>query len=140
MLFIHPVLMACVIVLLFYVLLLGLQRFRIRHMGIRGVFAWKRHVRLGRYVMLFLLLGGMGGGTMALWRWEELGNTGIHYAQAWAMLPLIVAGYLTGHVMDADKRPRKALPLVHMVNNLLLCVLAVLQIVSGYAALQEWVL
>lgn len=140
MLYLHPAIMPFVILFLLYVLRLGLDRTFSRFPGRRRTFRWGSHVRYGRYAVLTLLAGAVGGALIALWRWEEVGNTGLHYMLALVMLPMMVIAYGTGHIMDAYRRKRTLLPLVHMINNLLLCALAVAQVITGIAALQEWVL
>jgi len=140
MLYIHPLVMTGTILFLFHVFRLGLQRTRSRRLGHKVVFQWKSHVRLGRYVMLLLFLGCIGGLAVAYIRFGEIGSSEDHFLPGVLMLPLIVAGYLTGHSMDADRRARKIVPLVHLANNALLCTLGIMQLVSGIEMLQELML
>ena len=47
------------------------------------------------------------------------------------MAPLCIIGYVTGYILDKYKKKRTVLPIVHAVNNIVLCVLACVQVYTG---------
>jgi hypothetical protein len=140
MLWIHPVLQCIGLLLSFYVLYLGYARFLVLHRGMKGVFAWKRHVALGLTVMAIWPAGFALGGGMAWWRWHIVMITGWHYQVALIMVPLLIFGLASGYVMDKHKKKRNALPLAHAINNAVLVLLAVCQLISGIGVIRSLVL
>ena len=140
MMLVHPGVQLLSSLLSLYVLYLGYQRFLAAHLQKKRVFAWKRHVAVGRAVMIVWLAGfGLGLG-MAWWAWKTFFLTGAHAWVGATMVPLIVFGYLSGHVMDVRKKKRRALPLVHMANNAILVALALWQLATGVIILKNLVL
>ena len=132
---IHPFLMFLVMLGGFYVLWLGWRRFQGLHLKQRVSFAWKRHVRIGSYVLAFWALGPVLGliGSQIVF-----GATFINSTHAWwgiAMVPLVITGYATGRVLDRVKCRRKWLPLIHGVNNLVLVVMSLWQTFTGWGFL-----
>lgn len=127
----HPVLMFANILLAFWVLFLGVQRFRSSFLNQRARFPWKTHVRLGYVVMTVFLLGMVAGPSMTAIFWGEAGTTGTHFQNGLLMLPLILIGLVSGWRMNHVKAKRTVLPLVHAVNNLLLVLLALCQLTTG---------
>ena len=101
--FVHPAIMACLILLAWYVARLGYIRLSIRRLGKKGVFPWKRHVLLGK-VALFGMVLGMGGGLTMTWLlWSDPLSTGLHAFGAACMLPLILFGIATGLLLDRKR-------------------------------------
>ncbi len=100
MLYIHPAIMAMLIILCLYVARLGFIRLSVRRMGRKGVFPWKRHVLLGKVALLGLLLGMGSGLTMTWLLWGDPFSTGLHFLGALGMLPLILFGIATGLLLD----------------------------------------
>lgn len=140
MLWFHPLLQLAAILLSFYVLRLGIARFKTQHLHQRQPFAWKQHVRLGEVVLIVWLLGLIGGFIMVRLTWHAFFITGMHARIAVLMLPLIVVGLVSGIYLDRHKKGRRLLPLVHGVNNLLLVILAVFQIIFGLGIVWIYVL
>jgi hypothetical protein len=140
MLYFHPAFMLLVVLLALYVLWLGVARFRQQHLGHKTAFNWKRHVLLGRLAVWGLLLGMAGGLLVANWFWGTNGLTGLHFYNAFAILVLALAAYVTGRHMDVHKQRRTVLPLAHAANNVLLALLLLLQAGTGIHVLNEFVL
>ena len=103
MLYVHPAIMASLILLSWYVARLGFIRLAVRRMGRTGVFPWKRHVLLGK-VALFGMLLGMGGGLSMTWLlWDDPLSTGLHVLGAAGTAALIVFGIATGLLLDRKR-------------------------------------
>lgn len=138
MLYIHPVLMALVILLYAYVLYLGVARFRFNHLRQRVMFQWKRHVRLGQMAVVGYALGG-GLGMLVTWKeWSVVGGMGWHYSNfVYVILPLCVVSFATGTYMDRKKAPRKFLPLAHGTANLVLLLSGICQIFTGLPVIRN---
>jgi len=56
------------------------------------------------------------------------------------MMPLILFGLISGHYMNRVKKKRTILPLMHGINNLIVVILAVWQIKSGWWVYTTYVL
>jgi len=141
LMWIHPVLQTLAVCLSLYVLYLGWVRFRAAHLGEKNaVFAWKRHVLLGKTVLTTLSLGFIIGLGAAWLDWKRVFITGHHYKVALLMLPLIAFGLGTGLFMDSVKAKRTALPLAHGCGNALLVLLALYQLYTGINILRYMVL
>lgn len=139
MLYIHPLIQVAATFLGISAFVLGLPRFLFNHMGRRAAFKWKRHVFIGRLAMAGWGLGLLGGLLVARSVWGVTLMTGLHWQIAFWMLPLLVFGLATGEIMHRLKQPRKLMPLLHGINNLLLLVLALWQFVTGWVVLQDFV-
>lgn len=140
MLWIHPLLQFTGLVLSLYALFLGYKRFAATRLGKKMPFAWKRHVWVGSLAMAIWLPGLGLGVLVAWWQWNIVFITGLHYQIALGMVPFIVFGYISGWVMDHKKAKRTVLPLLHGANNLLLALLALVELGSGLRVLQQFVL
>jgi hypothetical protein len=139
MLYVHPVLMLCLILLTLYVLRLGYVRFASKHLGGKTVFQWKRHVLLGRFAMAGLAAGMCGGAFMTWFFWGTPFAAKTHAGVALAMLTLIISGMATGQSLNRTKKPGNPLALVHGVGNALLSSLALVQIYTGYLVLKDFI-
>lgn len=138
MLYIHPVLMALVILLYAYVLYLGVARFRFNHLKQRVMFQWKRHVRLGQVAVVCYALGGFLGMLVTWKEWSVVGGMGWHFHNfVYVILPLCLVSFATGTYMDRKKAPRKLLPLVHGLANLLLLLSGICQIFTGLPVIRN---
>ena len=83
-------------------------------------------------IALGVLLAGMGGGIVIVYiSWHGVFITGIHGEVALVMAPFIVFGLISGLHMNHKKRKRRVLPFVHGLNNLVVLIMAVIQIISG---------
>ena len=140
MLRLHPAFQALMTVVSFYALYLGLQRFRSLHLKQKAAFNWKRHVLIGRIVLVGWLLGLIGGLLMTRWAWHGVFITGPHAYLGVTMSPLIIFGLVSGWHMNRVKKKRTTLPLLHGLNNLLLVLLALVQGVTGVLAFRMFVL
>lgn len=139
MLLIHPVVQISASLMAIYVLLLGVQRFRMLQ-GQHVFFNWKRHVLFGKVAMVFWLAGFFGGMAMVYIFWHGVLITGAHGMVAVGMFPLIVFGLVSGIYMDRYKKKRKILNLLHGANNLVVLIMAFFQMVSGVWVYRVFVL
>lgn len=136
MLYIHPILQGLITLLGFYALALAWPRFSSLHLGRNRPFNWKRHVLVGKIVLVGWLLGA-GGGVYTSWsNWSGLGATGPHYPIGQIMAVMIIFGLVTGLRLDKKKKNGKILPLLHGINNLALIFLAIILAITGYRALE----
>lgn len=139
MLLLHPFMQLAATVLVLVVLRQGIQRFRFQHLKRKAAFQWKRHVYLGTGVMAIWSAGFVGGLLVVRDYWYAVFITGVHAKVGVAMLPFMLVGVVSGWIMHARKRPRKLLPLVHGANNLVLVLLAMFQLYSGWQVLRTFV-
>ncbi len=130
--YIHPFFMAISVPGGLYVLWLGWSRFCSLHLNLRLPFAWKRHVRLGGLALATWTAGSLAGLFMARDLWGDFMLTGPHAYVGLAIIPLCVFGYLSGRIMDKTKKRRKWLPLAHGACNLLLILLGLFQLQTGW--------
>ncbi len=140
MLWFHPAIQIIATLFGIYAAYLGMERFLSQHLGMRTQFLWKRHVFVGRIALLLWMAGLIGGGMVARLKWQVNFVTGAHYQIAFTMVPLMVIGALTGIYMDRKKAKRKILPLFHGVCNILVLILAFLQIRTGYQVIKDFIL
>lgn len=140
MFYIHPVVQFLATLLAGYVFVLGWPRLRVAFVGGRAYFAWKRHVRLGLAALLILMAGMFGGAFVTFRYWGGTGFTNWHYWIALAMFPLMLFGLISGWVMNRTKTRRRILPIMHGLANLVLLVLALFQVWTGYDVLRVFVL
>nr|WP_321257347.1 hypothetical protein [uncultured Pseudodesulfovibrio sp.] len=128
----HPVFMTLAFVLSLWVAWQGINRIRISLFKHKVRFNWKGHVRYGIVVMSTWFFGMIAGGIMAKLIYGEAGMTGDHRTIAMIMLPMIVFGEGSGLYMKFKKASRKILPIFHGVNNLILVLLAFMQLFTGF--------
>ena len=140
MLSVHPVIQFSAILLALYVFYLGIQRFRSIHLKQKTLFRWKRHVVLGEIALGALLTGMLAGMTVVYVYWHGFLITGTHGKVAFVMLPFILFGLFSGLYMNRKRRHRRLLPLVHSLNNLILLILALTQVASGWLVYRAFVL
>lgn len=131
LLWIHPIFQSLIAVLAVYVLWLGLARAASRHFGRKTTFPWQRHVLLGKVVVVAWGSGALGGLTMTYLSFGKIYPTSLHFIVGMAMLALLVVAWLTGTRMDRERNRSSVLPVLHLVNNALLMILAVVQLVTG---------
>lgn len=140
MLVIHPIIQLSAIVLTLYVFYLGVQRFRSVNLHQKTLFRWKRHVLLGKIAMSALLVGMMGGMTMAYLYFHGFLITGIHGKTALVMAVFIIFGGASGLYMNHNKKKRTALPVIHGLNNFILLIFALTQVITGWRVYMQFVL
>jgi hypothetical protein len=137
---VHPIIQFLAILLALYVFSLGLQRFRFLHLQQKSIFRWKRHAALGKIALGLLLAGMLGGMAMVYVYWHGFLVMGIHGKVALAMVPFIIFGVGSGLYMDHKKKNRKLLTFIHGLNNLVVLVLALTQVLSGWGIYRSFVL
>lgn len=140
MLWIHPVLQLVAMALALYVVALGWPRFQTNHLGKNVAFSWKDHVTFGKYTHILWMAGLVLGQYAVSEHWGQNGITGNHYWFGQLMMPCIAAGYITGVIMDREKKKRPYMPLVHGVFNSLAVVLAVVQVATGAVLVRDYLL
>lgn len=140
MLWSHPLVQLFALVCSIPAVLFGWKRFLAAHCGQKCLFPWKQHVRWGTYAIGLWLGGGLLGSLLAWVYWHNLFLTGVHAYVGLLMLPLCLTGYATGHRLDAVKKRRRWLPLVHGVNNLLLVALALWQLWTGISLVRLYLM
>lgn len=140
MFYIHPIVQFLATLLAVYVFVLGWPRLRAAFTGGRALFNWKRHVRLGLTALIALVLGMLGGAWVTFTYRGGTGFSGWHYRLALAMSPLMLFGLASGLVLDRRKARRTVLPLVHGLANLVLLILALVQVWTGLHVLKVFVL
>ncbi len=136
----HPIIQFMSILAAVYNLISGFNRFKVLHLHQKAVFKWKQHVLVGTVSFVFLLGGMFGGMTLAFLYWHSFLMTGVHGLTALVMMPLILFGLISGHYMNLVKKKRTILPLMHGINNLIVVILAVWQIKSGWWVYTTYVL
>ncbi|MBW2641749.1 MAG: DUF4079 family protein [Deltaproteobacteria bacterium] len=140
MLVIHPIIQLSATLMALYVFYLGFQRFRSLHFKQKVKFNWKRHVFLGKIAMVSWLAGMAGGICVAYLYWHRFLITGTHGKLAIVMLPLILFGLFSGLYMNRVKKKRKLLPFVHGFVNLIVLILSLYQISTGWWVYNVYVL
>jgi hypothetical protein len=86
------------------------------------------------------LAGILGGVVVVYIAWDGFLMTGIHGKVALVMLPIIFFGFFSGLQMNHKKKRRTFLPLVHGLVNLIVLVLALYQILTGWWVYNDYVL
>ncbi len=140
MVWFHPVLQVIATMFGVYAGYLGMERFLSQHLGKRTQFLWLRHVMVGRVAVILWMLGLIGGLTVARLKWQVNFVTGAHYKTAFAMVPFLVVGALTGIYMDKRKAKRTLLPLLHGACNLVALAMALYQVRTGWQVIRDFVL
>ncbi|MDD6181507.1 MAG: hypothetical protein ACI33N_05655 [Desulfovibrionaceae bacterium] len=125
----HPLMQVFAAALGLWAMWQGVQRFRMTH-GVKVLFPWRQHVKLGAWALALWLLGALGFYvTHSIF--GETHITGAHAFMAWPVMLLAVIGLGTGYVMDRWKRRRVWMPLVHGALNVLLLVLVAAECWTG---------
>lgn len=130
-LYIHPAVQLVGIGFGYIALYWGYLRFRTVHQGAKLKFPWKQHVLYGK-VAICLWLIGIGLGLYYTHReWNFYRITGEHYTVGMVAIPIILATFFTGYWMEVFKKRRKYLCMVHGVFGVGLCLLTLIQVVTG---------
>ena len=137
LLWIHPIAQALTALLALYVLTLGLSRFASRHLGKHTVFKWNRHVMLGKVVVAVWALGALGGLTVTYLTYGKIFTGSLHFRIGMIMFPVLLITYLTGRRLDRRRDQSNILPVVHLVNNVILLILAAIQVYTGLGIVQN---
>ncbi len=128
----HPVLYGIVTLAALYVAWSGLLRARSLHCDWKHPFPWKKHVFWGSIVLGLWGIGHLSGFAGAMFAWNTTFFEPAHAYTGVLMLPLALVGYFTGRRLDRVKKRRKLLPAIHGINNMILVILALYQLYSGY--------
>jgi len=72
--------------------------------------------------------------------WHGFLITGIHGGIALIMAPCIIFGFVSGLYMNHKKRKRRLLPFIHGLNNLVVLIMGIGQIISGFGVYRAFVL
>lgn len=132
MLWIHPIIQTLCMVLATYVLYMGIQRFRFAHLGNRKArFNWKRHVLLGKITHAIWLAGFGIGLFMAWFYWGSINMTEGHFIVGVLMVPVILASFISGIMLEKPKGKKTKLAMTHGSLNVVLYGMAVYQAVSS---------
>ena len=95
---------------------------------------------MGEVALVAWLAGVLGGMTVVKYYWYGFLITGTHGRVALIMVPFIIFGLVSGLYMNRNKKERRALPLIHGLNNLIVLVLALAQVVTGWGVYRTFVL
>ena len=136
---IHPVAQLGAILLAFYAAYLGFQRTQSLHYNKTTEFFRKRHVIVGT-IALASMLGGIAAGAILVNRYLLSPDMGLHVAVAMLLLPLGLFGIISGFFLYLNPKQRRILPAIHGINNLIILILALIQIITGVMAYLRYVL
>ncbi len=140
MLFIHPIIQFLAFLLACYVFYLGIKRFQHLHLKQKVIFKWKQHVFWGQIALGTVFVGMLGGVSMVYIHWRSYFITGLHAKIAIILAPLLAFGFLSGRYMNSKKKKRKWLPFIHAINNVVILLLTLVQIATGWRILSTYVL
>ena len=113
MLLLHPILQATSICVALCAFLLGVQRFRSRHLKHQARFQWRVHVLAGKIAIGGLFVGVGLGMAMTRYTWEQSFMTMGHGVGGVATLSVFLAGAVSGWFLDKKREKRFLLPAVH---------------------------
>jgi hypothetical protein len=136
-LYVHPVMQLLALALALGTLVLAWPRIVTLHLGSKRRFRRARHVLGGQLSLGIFILGAVGGAVAA----HTLRGTWLAGgAHAWGgivLLSLALFGLASGlYLAYAPPRPRKLLPALHGLVNLLVLALALWQVQSGRQMLE----
>lgn len=135
----HPVGQIIAILFACYAAYLGLQRTKSLHFGKTTRFYRERHVITGA-IALFSMLVGIAAGSIMVNRYLLSPDMGLHVAVAMIILVLGLFGIISGFVLYLKPKQRRILPAVHGINNLVILLLALVQVITGIMAYMRYVL
>ena len=135
----HPVGQIIAILFACYAAYLGLQRTKSLHFGKTTRFYRERHVITGA-IALFSMLGGIAAGSIMVNRYLLSPDMGLHVAVAMIIMVLGLFGIISGFVLYLKPKQRRILPAVHGINNLVILLLALVQVITGIMAYMRYVL
>lgn len=132
----HPLMQVFAALLGMYAMWQGWKRVQMQR-GVKIIFPWKQHVRLGAAALILWTLGALGFYvTHSLFGSTHI--TGLHAELAWPIIALSLFGLASGYIMDKYKRKRSLLPIVHGLANVLLLVLVVIELITGFFLLETF--
>ena len=125
----HPVVQLFALFLGIWAMYQGCKRVAMQR-GVKVMFPWKQHVKLGSAALLLWVIGGLGFYvTHSLFGMTHI--TDEHATIAWYVLGLSVLGFSSGYVMNKYKKKRKWMPIIHGAVNVLLLALVIYEAYSG---------
>lgn len=136
---IHPAGQLAAILFCCYAAYHGLQWTRSLHFNRTSRFYRERHAIAGT-IALVSMLGGIAAGFIMVNRYLFSPEMGLHGTVAILILPLGLFGIFSGFFLYIQPGQRRALPAIHGINNLIILVLALLQIITGTMAYLRYVL
>jgi hypothetical protein len=92
---------------------------------------------LGKVVVAVWALGALGGLSVTYLTYGKIFTESLHFRIGIIMLPVLLVTWLTGTRLDRRRDQANILPVVHLVNNVLLLILAALQVVTGIGIVQS---
>lgn len=140
LLLIHPMWQLAFTLLALYAAWLGLKRLVSLHMGKIAAFSRPRHILIGKIVICGLLAGAVGGLITVRWAWRAWFITGPHAVIGIIAAGLLAFGLLLGVYLERRPAPRRKLPLIHGLANLLGLALCLVQFITGSEVLEVFVL
>ena len=135
----HPIGQLVAILFACYAAFLGFQRTKSLHFGKVARFLRQRHVIIGA-IALISMLGGIVAGDIMVDTYLLKPDMTLHVVFAMVILALGLVGISSGFLLYFKPKPRRILPAVHGVNNLLLVIVSFAQIVTGAMAYLHYVL
>ena len=136
---IHPAAQFMAILLAYYAAYLGMQRTQSLHFAKTVKFQRQRHVITGA-IALIAMLGGIGAGFIMVARLPHHPDIGLHEIIAKTLLPLLLFGLCSGLYLYFKPEKQKIIPVIHALNNLLILLLVLVQIFTGWQVYQRYVL
>ena len=107
MFYIHPIVQLIAILIAFYVLKLGISRFRLIHLKQETLFKWKLHVRLGAMATTIWLIGVFGGTFIVKSGWYGHIVSGLHGKVGLLLIPFIIFSLFKPLPLVSDKSSRR---------------------------------
>lgn len=136
LLWLHPVMQTLAALIGMWAMWQGWKRIQMQR-GVKVIFPWKQHVRWGAVALVLWTLGALGFYvTHDLFGSTHI--TGLHAQLAWPIIGLSILGLITGYIMDKYKRKRVYLPIIHGIGNVLLIVLIVAELITGFLLLETF--
>ena len=86
------------------------------------------------------MLGGIGAGFIMVARFPQHPDIGLHEIIAKTLLPFLLFGLCSGFYLYLKPEKRKIIPVIHALNNLLILLLVLVQIFTGWQVYQRYVL
>jgi len=135
----HPAGQLMAILFACYAAFLGFQRTKSLHFGKVARFLRQRHAIIGA-IALISMLGGIVAGDIIVNTYLLEPDLTLHVVFAVVILVLGLVGISSGFFLYFKPKPRRILPAIHGVNNLLLLIICFGQIVTGAMAYLRYVL
>ena len=133
---IHPIMEAIATLLGIWAMWQGWQRVRMNR-GIKVLFPWAQHVRIGIWAHILWICGGLGFYvTHSMFGMTHM--TGTHAEVAWPVMGLSAFALVTGIIMNKYKKRRKVLPIIHGVANAILLALVFVECWTGIQLLPDF--